>query len=400
MLHDEQLDKKKITLINGLSLLVGFSQAVVIYAFSTYFKIASGTENVGLFYFFAYLVVLFFLLNLHKAVRKLGKSNVFYFSILAKIIIMVFLVNMAPSWWAIPFLALYMIFVCLIWTSIDVILESFSEDRLSGRVRGLHLTVFNIGFMLGPFLSSRLIDGYGFSGIFLFSLIADILILIFSLVGLRNVNHKFEQKLAVRDVIKKVCQRKDIMRIYWVSFALEFFFALMIIYTPIYLLDLGMSWKQIGLIFTIMLIPFVLVQYPVGILADKRMGEKELIIFSLVLIAISTAGVFFVSSGSVLVWGLVLFATRIGAALIEILRDSYFYKRIDGHDVDVINFFRTAMPFAYISSSAISFLLLLIFPLKSVFLVIVAVLILALYQAVKLEDNECEKEIVAGKKTC
>lgn len=167
MLHNEQVNHKKIKLINFISFLIGFSQATVVYVFSTYFKTSSGTENVGVFYFVSYVLVLIFLLNLHKAVRKVGKSNVFYFLILAKIIVMVFLVWLSPTWYTIPFLALYMIFVALIWTSLDVILESFSEDRVSGRVRGLHLTIYNAGFLLGPLIFSQLMSRIGFSGIFL-----------------------------------------------------------------------------------------------------------------------------------------------------------------------------------------------------------------------------------------
>lgn len=394
MLHDEQLNSKKIKLINFISFLIGFSQATVVYVFSTYFKDSSGTENVGIFYFVAYLFVLIFLLNLHKAVRKLGKSNVFYFSILAKIVVMVFLILLPPSWYSIPFLALYMVLVALIWTSLDVILESFSADKVSGRVRGLHLTIFNAGFLLGPFVSSQLMSNIGFSGIFLFSLVVDAFVLVFSLIGFRNVNHVFKQKLGVIEVIRKVFKRKDVMRIYWVSFALEFFYALMIIYTPIYLLDLGMSWQQIGLIFTLMLLPFVLIQYPAGILADKKIGEKELIIFAIVFMVLATLSVFFLNSMSVLVWGSVLFATRIGAALVEILRDSYFYKRIDGHDVDLINFFRTATPLGYIMAAIFSSVLLFFLPLKFVFILIALILFLSLYQAIKLDDNKCEKEIV------
>lgn len=394
MLHDEQLNSKKIKLINFISFLIGFSQATVVYVFSTYFKDSSGTENVGVFYFVAYVFVLLFLLNLHKAVRKLGKSNVFYFSIIAKIIVMVFLILLPPSWFTIPFLAFYMIFVALIWTSLDVILESFSEDNVSGRVRGLHLTIFNAGFLLGPIISSQLMSHIGFSGIFLFSLIIDAFVLVFSLIGFRNVNHIFKQRLGAIEIIKKVCKRKDVMRIYGVSFALEFFYALMIIYTPIYLLDLGMSWQQIGLIFTLMLLPFVLLQYPAGILADKKTGEKELIIFAIAFMALATLSIFFLNSTSVLIWGAVLFATRIGAALVEILRDSYFYKRIDGHDVDLINFFRTATPVGYIMAALLSSVMLFFLPLKFIFILVALILFLSLYQAIKLEDNKCEKEIV------
>jgi MFS family permease len=179
---------------------------------------------------------------------------------------------------------------------------------------------------------------------------------------------------------------------------LEFFYALMIVYTPLYLLDLGMTWSQIGVTFTIMLIPFILINYPVGVIADKKLGEKEMIIFALFLMAFSTLSVYFVASTSVAVWGFVLFMTRVGAAMVETLRDSYFYKRIDGDDMDIISFFRTSKSAAYISATAVSAMLLVVFPVKVMFLFLTFVILLALYPAFTLVDNKSEEEMNLEKK--
>jgi len=43
----------------------------------------------------------------------------------------------------------------------------------------------------------------GYHGVFIFSLILNIFVFIFGLIGLRNVNDKFEQKLKVADILKK-----------------------------------------------------------------------------------------------------------------------------------------------------------------------------------------------------
>jgi len=391
--HDEKLEKNKVSLVNFISFLMGFSGAMLIYVMAYYFKIAAGTEDVGIFYFVSYVIVLIVLLNLHKIVRKLGKSNVFYFSILASIVSAALLVFFSPSVWGIALLMLYIIFINLSWVSLDVILESFSTDRMSGRIRGLHLTIINIGYLVGPFLSTRVLEKFDFQGIFIFLLFFNSLVLIFSLIGIRSVNHKFEAKLKTRDVLKKVFARKDILKAYYIAFVLDFFYALLIIYTSIYLLNRGISWSQIGIIFTIMLVPFVVLQYPVGFLADKKLGEKEMLIFSIILIAVSTGVIYFINSSSIWVWGAILLATRVGASMLEVLRDSYFYKKIDGHDIDLINFFRTSTPVGYILATGISFPLLLFFPLKSVFLLVVIVVLSALVPAFLLKDNKCEKEL-------
>ncbi|MFH0969198.1 MAG: MFS transporter [Patescibacteria group bacterium] len=391
--HDENLEKGKVRLVGFISFLMGFSQAMLVYVMAYYFKIASGTEDVGLFYLVAYSVLLIILLNLHKIIRILGKSAVFYFSIIGSVIVSSFLIFSEPSFLGIFFLMLYIIFTNLAFVSLDVILESFSTDKMSGRIRGLHLTVINAGYLIGPFLSTRILQGFDFRGIFIFLLIFNSFILIISLLGLRNVNHKFDVKLKVKDLVGRVFKNKDITKVYYLAFTLDFFYALMVIYTSIYLLNQGISWNQIGVIFTIMLVPFVILQYPIGFLADKRMGEKELLIVSLIFMAISTLVLYFTHSSQIWVWGVVLLATRIGASMLEVLRDSYFYKKIDGHDVDLINFFRTSMPVGYIVATAISFPLLLVFPIKIVFVLVSLVVISALIPAFLLKDNKCEKEM-------
>lgn len=391
--HDEKFDDRKTKLVHCISFLMGFAQAILLYIMSSYFKQASGTENVGLFYFIAYTVSLIIFLNLHKVVKRIGKSNAFLFSLLFKIITITFLLNTAPSILSVVISMAFIILGNLEWLSLDIILESFSSDIMSGRIRGKHLTILNAGLLLGPFISTRLLDHFGFSGIFMTLFLLNSVIFIVAMIGLRNVNHRFDGGLTMRDLVTKVFKRKNIMRAYYVSFALEFFYALMIIYSPLYMRDLGMSWNKIGSIFTFMLVPFVILQYPMGMLADKRFGEKEFMIVSIFIMGFSTIAVFFTTSTSIFVWAIVLFLTRIGAALIEVLRDSYFFKRIDGRDVDIIDFYRTAQSTAFILATAISTIMLIFFPVRSVFLAVAVVIFLALIPAFRLEDNKCEREL-------
>lgn len=385
--HVEHLNHSKIKLISFISFLIGFSQAMLIYVMSSYFKDVWGTENVGPFYFIAYGAVLLILLNLHKAVKQFGKSSVFCLASLAKIIALSFLIVLAPSKFSTVFLLLYIVAMSIEWTSLDAVLESFSADKVSGRIRGLHLTIFNAGFLVGPFLSTWILERFDFQGIFMFIYAIGVAILLLGIIGLRDVVQKFNKKLKVKSLLKKAWRRSDVARIYYVSFALEAFFALMVIYTPIYLFDSGMSWEKIGYVFTVMLVPFVIVQYPAGVWADKKGGERKLLIFSLILMSGSTLTVYFTASSSLTVWMAVLFLTRIGAALVEVLRDSYFYKRIDGRDVDLIDFFRTAMPVGYIVATGVSSVLLLFFTLKSIFIFVALVVISAAYPAYRLVED-------------
>ncbi|MFA5962151.1 MAG: MFS transporter [Parcubacteria group bacterium] len=385
--HKEHLDHKKTKAINFISFFLGFSQAVLIYVMSSYFREASGTENVGGFYLIAYAISLLILLNLYKLTRTLGKTSIFLVILALKIVSLVFLANSQPSGWGIFLLMLYVIFSGLEWVSLDTILESFSCDKESGRIRGMHLTILNTGFLLGPFISTRILEHFDFSGIFIFLLLFNIVVFFYALTKLRDTNEKPQRDISISNLLRKVYQRKNVMAIYYISFVLEFFYALMIIYMPLYLIDLGLDWNQIGIIFSAMLLPFVFLQYPMGFLADKKTGEKKLLIFALFIMVIASVVVFLTHSPNVLLWSLVLLLTRIGAAMVEILRDSYFYKRIDGDDVDLIGFFRTAMPVGYIVAASLSFALLLFLPLSAIFILLALVVFSALIPAYRLSGK-------------
>ncbi len=396
MVHAEKLDKNKIKFIGFISFLMGFAQAVLAYVMSSYLKLSSGTENLGIYYLAAYGISVVIFFNLHKVVSKIGKSQVFLFSIFAKIPVLALLVLLPPSYTGALIILLYIIAGNISWVALDMILEHCSLDHLSGRIRGIHLTVMNSGILLGPFLSTRVLDMSGFAGIFRVMIVLYALILVMAMIKLRDVRCEAPRFLNVRELLAKIKKRKNVLRAYYISFALEFFYALMLIYTPIYLRDLGISWSHIGIIFTIMLVPFILLQYPAGLLADKRLGEKELLIFAIFMMGGATATLYFISSTSIVVWAVALFATRIGASLIEILRDSYFYKRIESLDIDLIDFFRTAQAAAYIAASIISFLFLAVFSLKAIFILTAIVAFSALYPAIRLVDNKSEREMATS----
>jgi len=391
--HLEHADKKKLEILSFISFLFGFSQAILVYVIADYFKEAFGSTNVSVFYFISYAIALVGILNMHKIIKKLGKATAMFFFLFLQVCSVTLLVFSSPSISGVALLMSYIIASYLAWVMMDIIVEDYSEDKKSGRIRGMHLTILNAGFMVGPFISTQVLEKFGFNGLFFVAMLISMFMFIVAILGLRSDNQRFGQNLTIRDLMKKIFVNKDVMKIYTVSLALEFFFALMVVYTSLYLLELGMSWSEIGIIFTIMLIPFVILGYPVGVLADKKLGEKEMIIFGLAIMAISSASIFFITSTSVWIWSLVLFATRIGATILETLRDSYFYKKIDGRDVDIISFFRTTPSIAYILATTVSAIILIFFPLKSIFLLVALAAFLAIFAAVRLVDNKCEKEM-------
>ncbi|MFZ3031971.1 MAG: MFS transporter [Candidatus Moraniibacteriota bacterium] len=390
--HKENLNAKKIRLVSFVSFLLGFLDAFFIYVLSTYFSVISHSENVGIFYLMAFSGVFFCLFFLQRLIRHIGRAQALYLSLGISVVAAAVLATSTSALLSIGAALTLIVATNITWVAIDILLESFSRDSVSGSIRGLYLTIMNAGLLSAPFLSLKTLDFFRYEGIFLVLVIGYTVVFVIALLGFRTDNKVFQEKLRFGATWKKMRRERNLLRIYHVSFAMEFFYALMIIYTPIYLRSLHFSWSEIGILFTVMLIPFVLLQYPIGILADKYFGEKEMLIGSIVIALAATAVLPFLGAESIVAWGVALFLTRVGIAGVEILRDSYFYKQIDGNDMDVIAFFRTARSVANIVAAFLSAAVLLLFPLWSVFFVVSFVLILSLVEACFLRDTVSARE--------
>jgi MFS family permease len=394
MSHSEIFEPSKTNFLSLLSFLIGVTEASLLYVLSSYFAEVIGSDQIGIFYLIAYSASLISLFFLRSILHTFGRMRVLIISFALLIFLSGVLSKIPVSWLGAALLIGFLFLSGIIWVTIDIIIEAYSTDRVSGRVRGLHLTILNIGILFGPIISTQTLERFGFSGIFLVLVVGFSLIFLLALCFLRKEPSIGIQPVAlsIKSMIQKIFQEKDLARIYLIALALDFFFVVMTIYMPIHLREIGMEWSQIGTIFTIMLIPFVILQYPLGWIADKKFGEKELLLAGIALSGISTIIVGFIATPSVMLWAGLLFATRIGAATIEVLRDSYFYKQIDANDLDIISFFRTTRPVANIFSALIFTPFLIFFPLQSVFFVTAGVFFLSFLVGLSLHDSESEQE--------
>lgn len=373
----------KIRMIVLSGFFLGFADAFLVYIISAYFSQMTGSDNVGIFYLIAYSGGLISLFYLQPLIRAIGKTHSLYLFLGIIILTSASLARMEVSWLAIGLVFIFIMASNMTWVVVDILLESLTPDKHTGKIRGSYLTIMNAGLLVSPFLSTWVLDRFHYRGIFTILIVMYLIILVFAGLFVRRIT------TTVFTPDNKI-SKKDFKRIYLVSFSMEFFYAMMIVYTPLYLRSLDFSWNDIGIIFAIMLTPFVLLQYPIGKLADKIKNEKSLLFIALFILGTSTIYMYFIDSRSLFIWGTVLFITRIGVACIEVLRDSYFFRRIDGDDIELISKFRTARPVANISGALISAAILIFLPIKFIFLLVGMVAFAAVYYVSKLDGEDSE----------
>ena len=153
----------------------------------------------------------------------------------------------------------------------------------------------------------------------------------------------------------------------------------------IYLFSAGFMFL-VSIIFTIMLIPFVLLDYPLGRLSDK-IGEKKLLIAGFLTTILFTLAIPFIRGTEVWIWAIILFGTRFGAATIEVMSESYFFKEVGERNADEISFFRNTYPLSFIIAPLVAIPVLLLVPsFKFIFFVLGIIMLMGLLVTLRLRD--------------
>jgi MFS family permease len=355
-----------------LGLFLAFHSALPAYINSSYLSGFVGEKMVGLIYAVGSLLTIFAFFVAPSVLKKFGAYHTALFLVTVEIFSLLGLATLNQSPWLILLFMLNLITAPLVYFISDIFLEGASADKKTGMVRGIYLTTINLAWAASPRVSGWIVDGVNYTRVYFFSALFLILVLLILLFRLRHHHDSEYQTTRVWQTIKIIWRRRDIRRILLANFLLYFFYSWMMIYTPLYLHNnLGFSWAQIGTIFGIMLLPFVFVQLPLGRLADTRFGEKEILSIGFIIMAIATASIAFVDSTLWWVFAGILFVTRIGAATVEIMCDTYFFKKVDSQDTGVISFFRLCGPLAYVLGPLAATIVLNLFNLDAKYLFLI-----------------------------
>jgi MFS family permease len=273
---------------------------------------------------------------------------------------------------------------------IDIFIEHFSKDRTVGKVRGLYLTIINLAWLSSPILASYLITREGgYKTVYIIAFIATIIMTIGLFFSVKTFKDKVYKKTPFLETYRYLKTNHHMLAITIINFILQFFYSWMVIYTPIYLHQhIGLAWGQIGIIFTIMLSPFVLFSLPIGILIDKYHVKKRTLLYvGFILISIFTFIIAGITTKSIALWAIILFMTRMGASIIETTSEIYFFTHIKEEEAYILSVFRDMMPVAYIIAPLISTLIFIFLPFKFLFVILSIILLTGLYYIPRLKHN-------------
>ena len=308
-------------------------------------------DQVGYLFSGGSLVSLLLLYLAPRYIHEYGKQKVLA-TIALLTALCVFLVSGIPFPYAAFMFILFLGGNQIIWYITDLKIEDETSTKNTGKIRGILFTLLNGAWLIFPALAFRLLSsGTPISNFYIWTGIALICISLLTYLQKETIApiHKPTPTSLSVEHILLFFKNKERKMLFYIHFFLKVFYAVMIIYTPIYLRDvIGIPWSQIDGIFFIMLLPFILIEYPIGYLEDKKIKEHVFLRIGFFILFVSLIVFMMISTSNWIIWALVLFMTRVGAAIIEVSTESAFFKIIHHKEIEFVSVFRSATPLSYI----------------------------------------------------
>ncbi len=385
----QKIDKKFFPVFI-MAILFAFSVAIPTYVSSTFLTGFVSEKVVGMFYTISSVMTIFLLVWMPTLLKKIGNYKATLYSLFAITIALLFVAFSSST--AIVSIAFIvnLILINTIVFSMDVFLENISEDENTGHIRGHYLAITNFGWLLSPMLAGLILKDHDYWKIFAIAAAITIPIILITIFKFRNFKDPAYEQLSILKTLGELRKRKNVFLALISQFSLRFFYSWMVIYTPIYLYEyMKFEWNTIGIIFTIMLLPFVLLEIPIGKIEDDKLGEKEILNAGFIVMAVATAVIAYTTSTNPIIWGIILFMTRVGASMVEVSSESYFFKKVDSSNTNVISLFRIMRPVAYAISPVVASATLFVTDFKNLFVILgVIVLLTGLLPGLFIKDTK------------
>ncbi len=379
--------------VYAVTLLLILHYSMVLYVNSSYLEQFIDSAGVGTIYTVGSAVSILTFLFISRVLHKVGNFKLTVALLLVDFLAVIGMAYAEELRVAVPLFIIHLITVPLIIFNIDVFIEEQigKNESSTGTKRGALLALASFVGAVSPLITGFII-GEGdadFTNAYLLSAGTLIPVLILLIFYFKDFSDPVYNELNVFSAIRSFWVRKNIRNVFLCSFSLQLFFVLMVVYTPLYLTsEIGLSWTDFGIIMFFAQLAYTIFEYPVGYIADKYIGEKEMMGFGFLIMAVATSWIAFVISSSIMVWILIMFITRVGAAFVEVTTESYFFKKTEGSDAQVISFFRTTRPLSYVVGALLASFALLYLPFNLLFVATALLMVPALFLTLDIEDTK------------
>jgi MFS family permease len=303
-----------------------FCIALAAYVNASYLKNYLSTESVGLVYSATALLTIFVLYFFEYIGGRFGVQKTLVASLILSGLSALFLSQQTHQIILVSVFILMQVGLVITKFSADILLETHKNaGEGEGSLRGAYLAITNFSWIVAAFVGGY-IASINPQYIYGINSAVYITLAVVTLFTISQTKKDIFQGTSIFEKIRFTVSEINTKKVVISEFVLQTFYTIMVIFSPLYLREIsGFNYTQIGLIFSIMLIPFALLQYPLGKIADRRYGEKEMMLVSYVILALSVFAFAIIEKHTFFSAALILFLSRIGACTLEVMNDTYFF---------------------------------------------------------------------------
>lgn len=365
----------------------------VVYINSSFLATYVGENLVGVLYIISATISITLFFSISQFLKKVGNYRALIVLTNLELLALLGIGIIGVPQIAVLFFVLHLTIVPIIFFNLDVFLQkSANKESDTGAVRGTFLTISSIAFIIAPLTVGTIVGEGSFQDVYLVS--AMLLLPFLSIIAIKfkyfiDPTYHIITARSLLPTLKKLKDKPNVSSIFLAHLLLRVFYIWILVYIPIYLSShIGFSWPKIGLMLTLMLLPCVLFEFPLGKLADKFLGEKEIMVTGFIIMALSSISISLIATNSFIIWTIVLFMTRTGSTFTEITTESYFFKHVGSNDTEMISIFRMLRPLAYILSITAALISLSFLSMNYIFIVLGGLLLLGVPLGLKIEDTK------------
>ena len=277
-------------------------------------------------------------------------------------------------------------------TLFGLIVRDETEDENVSRNEGIMYALLNSAWMVGPLIAGYIAKVSGFKSVFFLSF-AFILFSIFAFSIFRIKDERKNKNIDknVLAVVLEFFRHRGRVITYFLSIAVNFWWAFIYIYMPIRIVNVLHSPVVLGIFLAAVSAPLIFCDYIFGKLAGKK-GFKKFFLIGFISLGIIAISCFFIPDLYIILGLLVL--ASFSVSMIEPTTDAYFFDIVEEEERDkYYGVYTTSGNIGNLVGSFPAAILLLVLPFNTLFLFFgIPMLILAFF-VLKIEDSyEYEKK--------
>ena len=195
---------------------------------------------------------------------------------------------------------------------------------------------------------------------------------------------KVEENINLWSNFKGFFKKRELRRLYFSSFGTALWLGTIFVYMPLYIVESGHSRSAVGTFVFIFLLPH-LIQYFIGRQSDK-VGTKLFMNLGYLIIGVFTLLTFFAKDLSLLIF--LLFLANFGVSMILPTKEIHFFKSITKKEEEkYYGVYLTYNEVGLLLGKLIPALLLFVLPLRTIFLIIGALMLVFYFFSMSLKHT-------------